>query len=401
MRPSAPDAPAGPPAGGPDLARPLRVLHLNFHRGWGGQPQRILMLSIEMNRRGHHAAIAAPAGSMLARRADQAGLPVFGDLSFRPPLHLISFLKDARRLRSILRTWSPDIVHSHGSQDTWIAVAANRWCGGPRLPHVLTRHNTKRVGDTLANRYLYGRALDMLVVASAGVLERYRPFIERGLVVPSRVPVIHSAIDIERFSSPGDPSRIRRELGLSPADRLITCVGRLVEDKGQRVLLDAAALLRERHPQAFYAFVGVGTEDANLRRQADRLGLGERVFFLGFREDVADITAAADVSVLPSVDCDASSAVIKEAMAAGCPVVATDVGGAREILSGAGLVVPSRDAVALSTAMDHVLSDPEAGRKFGERGRKAAGHYTAARLCDRYLEAYRSLLARRRSPRSC
>ncbi|PYT09021.1 MAG: hypothetical protein DMF49_03685 [Acidobacteria bacterium] len=381
-------------AGGPAL----RVLQLNFHYGWGGQPQYILTLAREMLLRGHQPAIAAPATSVLAQRARQAGIEVFGRMAFRSPTRPVSFIRDVRELRAVLRSFRPDILHSHGSQDTWVVVAANRWLGGPRLPHVRTRHNTKRVADSAANRYLYGRAVDMLIVVSASVLDRYRPFIDRGLLDPSGVPVIHAPVDLEKLGRGTDPARVRKELGLSDADRLVGCVGRLVRDKGQAHLLAAAALLRERHPRAFYVLVGVGTEERNLRRLVDQLGLADRVFFLGFREDIADITAALDVSVLPSVGCDASSTVIKEAMALERPVVATDIGGAREILSPdrAGLVVPPADAHAMAEALDRILSDPDASRRLGAQGRQiVVEEFTPGRQCDLYVKAYRSLLERR------
>lgn len=322
---------------------------------------------------------------------------MFGGVAYRPPARVLSFLRDVRAVRAVLRDWRPDIVHSHGSQDTWVAVAANRWAGGPRLPHVLTRHNTKRVADSAANRYLYGRCVDLLVVAAGGVLDRYEPFLRRGILRQDRIAVIHSSVDVEKFSRPAEPDRIRAELGLGPDNLLVGCVGRLVKDKGQRWLLDAAAALRGSHPRLFFVLVGTGTEEAALRRQASCLGLTDRVFFLGFREDMADITAALDLSVLPSVDCDASSAAIKEAMLMGKPVVATDIGGAREIIrpEAAGLVVPPGDPAALARAIARILDAPGEARQMGIRGREIVlTDYTTGRLADRYLEAYRSAAAR-------
>ena len=404
-RPSTALPPAAEPAPTPEtIGRPLRILHLNFHRGWGGQPQRILLGSVEIARRGHAVALAVPDDSILAARARDHGLAVFGGVTYRPPSHALSFLRDVRAVRAIVSDWRPDILHSHGSQDTWVAVAANRWgpgtAGVARLPHVLTRHNTKRVADSLANRYLYGRCVDLLVVASRSVLDRYEPFLRRGLLRPDRIRVIHSSVDVERFSSPADPRRIRAELGLGAENALVGCIGRLVPDKGHRWLLEAAARLRPAHPGARYVFAGTGTEEASLRRQVRDLGLDDRVTFLGFRTDVADITASLDLAVLPSVDCDASSAVIKEAMLSGKAVVATDIGGAAEILrpEQAGLVVPPADPGALAAAIGRMLDAPGEARAMGVRGREIVlSDYTTGRLADRYLEAYTSLLARGRS----
>lgn len=374
----------------------LRVLHLNFHRGWGGQPQRILIESVRLAARGHAVALAVPGDGILAARGREAGLTVFGDFAFRPPARAVSFLRDVREARRIIDEWRPDILHSHGSQDTWVTVAANRWFGGPRLPHVLTRHNTKRIADSAANRYLYGRAIDRLVVVSRSVLERFAPFIERGLIDPGEVPVIHSSIDIGRFTGPADPRGVPAGIGVPAEAPLIGCVGRLVPDKGQTYLLDAFELLRARHADAHLLLAGVGTDEERLRRRVSERGLSEKVHFLGFREDVPDIMAALRVLVLPSVDCDASSAVIKEAMAVGTPVVATDIGGASEILSPgpSGVVVPPADAGALAEAIDRLLSDPVLARSLGEAGpREVRERFDPELLCDAYLEVYRGLSA--------
>ena len=189
----------------------FRVLHLNFHRGWGGQPARILMGSLELARRGHTIGIAAPGDGALAARAREAGLAVFGDFRFYKPKRALSLARDVRELRRVIAQFRPEILHSHGSQDTWTTVLANRF-GGPRLPHLLTRHNSKRVACNAANRWLYGSVLDRLVVVSGGVLERYQEFFRRGILDPATIPIIPSAIDFERYNAPLDPGRIRREI---------------------------------------------------------------------------------------------------------------------------------------------------------------------------------------------
>jgi glycosyltransferase involved in cell wall biosynthesis len=381
---------------------PIRVLQLNFHRGWGGQPQRILMLSRELAARGHAVALAVPGDGILARRARESGLAVFGDFRFRSPSHLPSFLRDVRRAREILADWRPDILHSHGSQDTWVTAVANRFGPRPRIPHLLTRHNTKKVSDGIANRCLYRHAIDRLVVVSGSVLDRYQGLVERGIVDPGKVPVIHSAIEERLFAARADRGRVRGELGVGDGDILVGCVGRLVPDKGQVFLLQAAARLIHGNPglagRLFVALAGVGTGEQALRSAASELGISSRVFFLGFREDVPDVTAAFDIAVLPSIDCDASSAVIKEAMATGRPVVATDIGGAREILnaepgSPAGLIVSPGSAEELAAAIDRLIRDRELAAAFARNGPPAvSAHFTAEKLCEDYLRVYREML---------
>ena len=374
----------------------LRVLHLNFHRGWGGQPSRILIGSRELARRGHDVAIAAPGDGELAARARAAGLTVFGGFRFYKPKRALSFVRDVVALRRVIRSWKPAILHSHGSQDTWTTVVANR-LGGERLPHVLTRHNSKHVACNAANRYLYGRALDMLVVVSGGVLERYEEFFRRGIMDPAAIPIIPSSIDFPRFDAPLDRDAARRGIGAPAGAPLIGSFGRLVTDKGHDVLIRAFAGVRSARPGAILAIAGAGREEPALRALAASLGLSESVRFLGFRNDLPELTAALDVSVLASVDCDASPAVVKEAMYLRRPVVVTDIGGLREMVEDGvtGLIVPPRDPGALARAILRVLSDEEGARAMGARGREVVRtRYSVSALADAYERAYATLLER-------
>jgi glycosyltransferase involved in cell wall biosynthesis len=378
-------------------SRSLAVLHTNFHRGWGGQPARILMLCIGLSRRGHRALLAAPEGSVLARRAREAGIETFEEARFLPTRRWLAALRDAGRLSRLLRGGRFDLVDCHGSQDLWATVAARRWAG-IRIPLVFTRHNTKRVADHALNRYLYRRCVDHLIVAGGAVLDRYEGFLRRGDLRRERISIVHSAYWEDRFHAGVDGSAVRREIaGEDTEAALVGVVGRLVPDKGGVFFLRAAARLAEEFPRARYLFVGQGTAEKDLRAAAQDLGIGDRVMFLGFREDVPEVTAALDVSVLPSIDCDASSAVLKEAMAVGRPVVATRIGGAEEIVADGetGLLVPPGDDAALAAAIRSILLRPDRGRGMGERGRGRVGAFGRERLVEGTLEAYRRVLARR------
>ena len=155
-------------------------------------------------------------------------------------------------------------------------------------------------------------------------------------------------------------------------------------------------ILKDR-PGTRFLVVGTGSRDRDLKDLAASLGLGDAVRFLGFRDDVPEITAALNVSVLPSIDCDASSAVLKEALACGIPAVATSIGGAAEILEDGrtGLIVPPRDPGRLAAAILAILGDPERARDMGRRGSKdVAERFSPERLGDETLEVYRRVLDR-------
>ncbi|HET8946517.1 MAG TPA: glycosyltransferase family 4 protein [Candidatus Polarisedimenticolia bacterium] len=371
----------------------MKVLESNFHRGWGGQPSRILMVAEGMARRGHDVTLAVPPGSILGERARAAGLRTFEEAHFRHPRHFVRALADRRALARHLEEVPYDLVVAHGSQDLWTAVLARGASG--RTPLAYTRHNTKHVDDHALNRWLF-RRVDHLIVVSASILPRYEPFFARGDLRRDRVSVVHSAYRPERFHAGIDPRTFRASIGAPPDAPLVGVVGRLVPDKGQDDFLRAAAILRARRPDLHFLLAGRGTAEADLRRLAADLGVEDAVAFLGFRDDVPEITASLAVSVLPSVDCDASSAAIKEALACGVPVVATDIGGASEIVreGETGFVVPPRDPARLAEAIDRLLADPAGARAMGRRGADdMAARFTPDHLVDGTLAAYESILA--------
>lgn len=386
---------AGPSAGGaPVTGRPLTIVHTDFHRGWGGQINQVLTSCEGLKARGHRVVLAVPAGGTPAQRAAARGIEVFGAVSFRAAGHALSLWRDAWAVRRLMREIQPDVIHSHGSQDTWAVALANKLLpGGPAIPHLLTRHNTKRVRDHLFNRWLLGRLVDRLIVVAPEVLDRYQAFVDRGLIDPRRVPVLPSPLRPDLLAATPERSGLRAELAVAAGARLIGTVARLVPDKGQCHLLTAAAQLIEAGHDVVVVLAGSGTSESALREQASGdPRLRERVRFLGYRTDVAHVTAGLDVAVLPSVDCDASSGVIKEALALGVPVVATEIGAARALLGGGryGRIVPPADPAALAIALAATLSDlPEARARATAGSAAIRSEYTVERLVVGLESVYR------------
>lgn len=363
------------------------------------------MLSEELASRGHEVTIAAPTGQ-LSERARAAGrrlpgLRVDDGFRFRPPSRAVSFARDTARMIRLLRGGRFDVVDVHGSQDTWVTVAARLRLRRPGCL-VLTRHNTKRVRTGWPNRLLYGRLIDHLIVVDASVKALYQAYFDDGTLDPAAVAVVPSAYRAEIFHPGVDGAGVRRELQVPEGAWVLGVAGRLVPDKGHIHLMRAAAALRARGRRVLLVFAGMGPGEEDLRRQAASLGLAGDVRFLGFRSDVAQVMAALDVSVLPSVGCDASSATIKEAMAVGVPVVASDIGGARFLIDDGrtGLVVPPGDEPALASAVERLMTGPGRARAMAAAAQdEVARRFSVSRLADETLAAYQAALEGRGAAR--
>ena len=168
---------------------------------------------------------------------------------------------------------------------------------------------------------------------------------------------------------------------------MIGNVARLVEQKDQRALVDAAPAILERFPDARFVVVGDGPLRAELEADAASLPFA----FLGDRDDVPELLAGFDVFAFPSLFEGLCLAVI-EAQAAGCPVVATPVGGIREtVIDGeTGLLVPARDPAALAASICRLLDDPALADRLAREGRRRArARFSVERMVEGTLQLYR------------
>ncbi|MBM3334699.1 glycosyltransferase, partial [Candidatus Sumerlaeota bacterium] len=154
----------------------MKILHTNFLHGWGGQSNRILNVCRGLAERGHAVVIAAPGDSELVRRARSAGLATDGSVNFARGFRPLSFARDVRHMSAILAREQFDIIHTHGSADSWLvaltiirAVRLRRI--SKRLPIVRTKHNIFPIADHFANRWLYGRVFDRIICISRAILE--------------------------------------------------------------------------------------------------------------------------------------------------------------------------------------------------------------------------------------
>jgi glycosyltransferase involved in cell wall biosynthesis len=186
-----------------------------------------------------------------------------------------------------------------------------------------------------------------------------------------RVTVIHNGVDTEVFAPRGRDPELRRSLGAGPDDLLLVSVSRLIGWKGTRVVVEALAALPER---VRYAVIGEGPEEGNLRAQAERLGVAERVHFLGRvpHGDLPRVLSQCDLLVQPSIGEEAFGISVVEAMACGLPVLASDNGGLPEIVveGETGHLLPPGSVPAWRAAIEAAVAEPL--HAMGEKARARA-----------------------------
>lgn len=363
----------------------LTVLHAS-HTGEGGVGACVGALMGDQLARGWQVVVASEPGSELARRMAVSGAAYVPWVATRnPTLRLVS---EVRRLREIVRSTRPDVVHLHSSK----AGLCGRLVIRGRLPTLFQPHGWSfEAAEGALERIVVGwerfgaRWADAIVSVSEA--ERARG-LARGINGPYRV--IPNGVDISRFVLAGESDRraARERLGLG-AQPLVVCVGRLSRAKGQDVLVDSWPAVRSEVPEAELALVGDGEGMEELRRRADA-----SIRFVGHRDDVTDWLAASDVVAVPS-RWEGMSLGMLEAMATGRSLVVTDVPGAREAVDGTGAIVPPEDPAALAAAIAERLLDPTKRQSEGTAAAERARHNhdlreTLNRAADLCVEVVRA-----------
>ncbi len=284
-------------------------------------------------------------------------------------------------LRRIIKRFQPDLIHTTISDSDFAGRLAAIGTAVPVLtslvntPYVAARLNDPHVSPLrLTAARLFDRATSRLTTHFHAITHAVKSDAVRTLgIQPDRITVIERGRDAARLGerTPARRTAARSRLGMSEKDLIVINVARQEFQKGQRYLLDAFADVVAQHPDAVLLIAGrVGLATADLKARAARSPVGGRIVFLGHRDDVSELLAAADIFAFPSLYEGLGGALI-EAMALGLPIVASDVPAIREVVESDSnaLLVPPADEAALAGAITHLLADPPQRESFGRRSR--------------------------------
>jgi len=299
----------------------------------------------------------------------------------------------ARNLAAVLRRERVDLVHAHQYTPFFYGAVSRGLY--PRLPLLMTEHGRTfpdypRPKRMLANRFLLSRR-DRVVGVGRSVRQA---LINNEGLPPARVDVVYNGIDLSAFATSHDRVALRRELDLEPDDLAILQVARLDPLKDHATAIRTIERLMSHHPRVVLILAGEGPEEGAIREAAAARGVTERIRFLGLRHDVPRLLSAADVFLLTSVS-EGIPLVLIEAMAAGLPVVSTDVGGVGEVVEEGrtGLLAPSGDDQTLAERIAVLASDPALRAVLGQRGcLRAEEKFSEQQMHRAYANLYREML---------
>lgn len=293
-----------------------------------------------------------------------------------------------RRVARVLREKQIDVIHTHNTEP-FVNGTIGALIAGTRPVVVHTDH--ARPFPDMFRHMLSEHVLSYFARAMVGVSEHTTDNLRRYEKIPERkLHTIVNGIEGGRYAARGQRAAVRAALGIADDALVIGFASRLAEQKGVPFLLEASVGLAARFPGLHVLIAGAGELDAELRARSSALGLDGTVRFLGERLDVAELVQAFDVFVLPSL-WEGLPMVILEAMAIGCPIVATAVGGVPHALEHdvSAWLVPPSDVHALESGLATVLSDAAQRARFSSNARRRFDErYSAERMAREYESLY-------------
>ena len=377
---------------------PHRILYVSAADRIAGAENSLLQLLAGLDRDEFEPLVALPGPGPLQDALAELDVPAIHVPLFRPrrtynPLRVLSMASRmataAGRLVDVVAAEGVDLIHAQNTAAMVPVSRAARRVDVPCLWHL------RDLGGWPGLVRLVAPSASAAVAVSHAVADRWLPYLQ-GL----DVRVVHNGIDADAFAARAQPGRFRAELGIASDAPLLAIAGQLVPWKGHGDFLYAVARVRDEFPAASAVIAGADLFGDHpryvrgLHRLASKLGLGQAVRFLGYRDDMPDLMADADVLVVAS-DAEPFGRVALEAMAVGTPVVGYASGGLPEVVEDgrSGLLAEPGSPAALAARVDDLLRDPVRARAMGEAGRRRVRDlFSAGAHAEDVAAVYRQVL---------
>jgi glycosyltransferase involved in cell wall biosynthesis len=366
----------------------MKILHINSSDNWGGGEVYTINLCNKLRVKGHEITLACRQDSAIKKIASGNNLNVL-ELHLYGAIDIIS----AFNLYRYCKKKSIDIIHAHLARDYWIAGYVKFFF--PEIHIVFTRHLLKPIQPTFFHERLF-KKVDMIIAVTDAV---NNSLATQNLFPADRIITIYNGIDTSLFAS-AKSGILRKELALDRNVKLVGMVGQISVHKGSSLFINSAAIVCQQYPDAIFIIVGDDFKNGKyideLKQLSVRLGIADKVMFLGMRTDVPAIMKDLDIFVLASRN-EPFGLVLTEAMAAGTPVIATNAGGAAEIVidNKTGILVDVNKKASLPDAIISLLKDEKTAQALAKSGQKRAFEkFDLGRMVDEIISVYNSVIKR-------
>ncbi len=391
---------------------PVRILRLIARLNMGGPALHVSYLARGLESRGYHTTLGAGAiargESSMAFVADELDVEVVDVKHLHRELSPVFDTLSVQAIVKLIKRVRPHILHTHTAKAGAVGRTAALLAGEARPPvvvhtfhgHVLRGYfDPARAAAFRTVERGLAKATTRLVAVSPEVRD---DLVELGVAPADKFSVIRLGIDLDAriISGESDDSQLRRLFGVPDGAFVVGWIGRMTAIKRLPDVVAAFARLRERGVEAKLCLVGDGPDRELVERRAHELGVSRDVLFVGYQREVAPYYALFDALLLPSGN-EGTPVVAIESLAAGTPVVATNVGGIPDVVEHGtdGFLTPVGEVEALAAALERLARNPELRIEMGRAGRaRTLPRYRVERLVDDVDSLYRVLLAEKGLP---
>jgi len=363
--------------------RKIKVLQLIEALEIGGMERIIGVITCGLDRKKYNVEIWCIAkGGEIADELKDKGVKVriLNIFTYHNPFNIL-------KLTFLLKKSKPDIVHTHGYFASTIGRIAAKLAGVPIIiSHMHSTYWEYRKKHILMERFL--NIFTHKIICCSKAVEEFVKSYER--IKPSKTVVIYNGINEDRFSQPKNISSIKALFKINLSDPVVGTIASLTPHKGHKYLLEAAVKVLDTFPNSKFLIVGEGALRKELEQKVYNLNITSNIIFTGRRKEVANLLSIMDVVVLPSCIREGMPMSIIEAMAAGKPVVATNIGGIPEVVKDreTGLLVEPKSSSSLASAITRLLRDKEYATSLGETGKKHAEKFSSSIMAEKIEEIY-------------
>lgn len=362
----------------------IKVLNVLSDSNIGGAGRLLINYLRNFDREKFDIAVVLPKDSDMKPLVIETGFPVFEiehgvDKSFD--------IKAVKEVMKIIRDWRPDIVHTHSS---FYGKLAAFLCG--TKSRFYTRHSAfpqpKRL-TTFPGKQLNGMINGMLATDIVAVAEAAKDNLTETGVDPKKITVIINGVDEVRKTTCEEQKELKASLGIPDGAFVCGISARLESYKGHIYLLEAAKIVKEKHPDTYYLIIGGGSCENELRQKAEDLGISDRVIFTGFVSDVAPYYNIMDLNINCSIGTETSSLALSEGFCLSVPAVASTYGGNPYMVTDGvnGFLVPERDPSSLAGKICLIEEDDALRKELSEGARRLYEEKFTASVMTRQLEA--------------
>jgi len=357
-------------------------IHVDTARSWRGGQNQVLLTVLGLRNRGYRTGLVAhPRGDLYRRASEQMLGPDLFPLAARSDMDLLS----AWQFSQLLKKANPDLIHAHDARAVAIASIGRLIAGRSLVPPlVVSRRVDFSVGQNVFSRWKYQQILHFICASSA-----IQNILVTDGIPHNRTSVVYEGISLEQIEN-APPLDLHKEFRFPQGSPVVGNIAALAPHKGQKYLVDAAALVVRAMPETRFLIIGSGELEGPLTRQIRELNLCKHVVLTGFRCDVLSMLKGLDIFAMSSVTEGLGTSIL-DAMAAGRAVVATRAGGIPEtVVDGrTGLLVPTKDHNSLADALLKLLRTPSTRHAFGSAGRERAYTlFSAERMIDETAAIY-------------